>query len=264
MGWARHRYGAEFATWLADALRADRPRVPARRGRTASCCSTAAASTVRRGRCGCRSPTSTTTATSRVGARHRARCSSDYVDGVASRRLMSAGGTLGPTTVRAGSGRAERHRAPSTAPREDMTMSATPESLTPPPAAAASSTLTPPAPVAAVAPEQGRAAWCRSTPAALPGPRRQGRRVRRRRSSTSTCTRPRSPPRPATSRAMGDDDIRAAAETSNRLLAVAGAGDAAGAAERGRQGRGDAARSPPHDRGPRPEARPPASRSCSG
>ena len=92
-----------------------------------------------------------------------------------------------------------------------------PEGLTPPAAAAAELTLTPPEPVAAVAPAHAGEL--------VPIERRRCRRSTPRSpststgSSTSTCTRPRSRPRPATSRSMGDDDIRAAADTSNRLLA---------------------------------------------
>ena len=80
----------------------------------------------------------------------------------------------------------------------------------------------------------------------------------------STCTPPTFAAKAGDVRSMGDDDIRAAADTSNRLLAVAGARDAAGPAEPRRQGRRDAARPPPHDRGPRPEARPPASKKLLG
>ena len=96
-------------------------------------------------------------------------------------------------------------------------MSATPESLTPPAAAAAELTLTPPAPVAAVAPAR-RGGMVPIDAAALPGlDAKVAEYVDA--SSRSTSTRPASRPRPATSRSMGDDDIRAAAETSNRLLA---------------------------------------------
>ena len=68
-----------FAAWLGRGPRADRPGRAPRRASAASCCSTAAASTVRRGRCGSRSPTSTTTATCVVGAAIR-RVFDGYVD----------------------------------------------------------------------------------------------------------------------------------------------------------------------------------------
>ena len=72
-----------------------------------------------------------------------------------------------------------------------------------------------------------RAAWCRSTRPTLPA---LDAKVAEYVDSIVDARRAlarRSRPRPATSRSMGDDDIRAAADTSNRLLAVAGARDAA-------------------------------------
>ena len=64
-------------------------------------------------------------------------------------------------------------------------------------------------------------------------------------------------------RTMGDDDIRRAAETSNRLLKLAGQGAAGGRPVRGLQGRHDPARAAPHRRGPRPQGGHAAPRSSS-
>jgi uncharacterized protein YaaN involved in tellurite resistance len=95
-------------------------------------------------------------------------------------------------------------------------MSATPESLTPPTAATAELTLTPPAPVAAVAPTQAGEMVSVDT-AALPGLDAKVAEYVDGLVELDVHS-PAFAAKAGDVASMGDDDIRAAAETSNRLL----------------------------------------------
>ena len=132
-------------------------------------------------------------------------------------------------------------------------MSATPESLTPPPAATGELTLTPPAPVAAVARRARPRAWSPIDAAAVPG---LDAKVAEYVDGIVDLDvhSPAFAAKAGDVAAMGDDDIRASAETSNRLLASPVRAMQHGALSEGVQGRGHAARPAPHDRGPRPQA----------
>ena len=95
-------------------------------------------------------------------------------------------------------------------------MSATPESLTPPPAAAGELTLTPPAPVAAVAPSKADGMVAIDA-AAVPG---LDAKVAEYVDGIVDLDvhSPAFAAKAGDVAAMGDEDIRASAETSNRLL----------------------------------------------
>ena len=241
MSWARHRYGAEFAAWLGRRLRADRPgRAPRRGGRRRP----AARRWLRRsGLVGAgvarqprrrllprgrrRRSRGSSTATSSTGrstapliGRHSCSApgSTVRIRKMAAEPVAPPGVTNGPGQD-PGTGVRERHERD---PRE--------------PHAAGRGRPSSPSRRRRrwrrSRPRRPRA-WCRSTRRPCPGstPRSPSTSTA---SSTLDVHSPAFAAKAGDVASMGDDDIRAAAETSNRLLSSPVRAMQAGPAQRGR------------------------------